>query len=97
GIEVDVNQSFSDKFYLCEPDQDNASVKLFYTPKYSAQYCDETEMKSLGEINIDLPDTHLGLDKPVLVTLCFGKMEVVATVKNETNGDTYTNSFKLEL
>lgn len=96
GIEVDVNQTFSKKLTPKRPNQKKAFVEFFYTPKYTPKYCNESEIHKLGTIVIDLPDTHLGLNRPVLVTLCFGKMEMVATVKNETSGYTYSNTFKLE-
>nr|CAG8572347.1 3000_t:CDS:2 [Entrophospora candida] len=43
-------------------------------------------MKKLGSLDVDMPDTHLGLNCSVLLTLHFGSMEIVATAKNETNG-----------
>ncbi|CAG8520485.1 1280_t:CDS:2, partial [Dentiscutata heterogama] len=97
GTEVDVNQTFSKKLTPKRPNQKKAFVEFFYTSKYTPKYCNEPEIHKLGTVAIDLPDTHLGLNRPVLVTLCFGKMEMVATVKNETNGYTYSNTFKLEI
>ncbi|CAG8803057.1 3378_t:CDS:1, partial [Racocetra persica] len=79
GIEVGVDQEFSDKFIPYKPNQRSANIKFFYSPKYSVEYCDEPEVKLLGEFNIELPDTHLGQDRHVSVNLCFGKMEMVAT------------------
>jgi len=43
--------------------------------------------------NIDLPDIHLGRNRPLLVTLCFGAMEIVAIARNETNGRVYRTTF----
>ncbi|CAG8444356.1 14805_t:CDS:2 [Dentiscutata erythropus] len=95
GIEVDVNQKFSKKLTPKRPDQNKAFVEFFYTPKYTPKYCDESEIHKLGNVEIDLPDT--GLNRPILVTLCFGKMEMVVTVKNETDRRTYRSRFNLEI
>jgi hypothetical protein len=51
----------------------------------------------LGDIVVDLPDTHLGIDRQILVTLCFGQMELIATAKNQTNGKIYRNTFKYHI
>ncbi|CAG8692361.1 2309_t:CDS:1, partial [Dentiscutata heterogama] len=59
-------------------------------------YCDEPEVKLLCEFDIDLSDTHLDQDKLLSVNLCFGKMEIIATVKNETNGNICRYTSKLE-
>ena len=93
GTEVDVNKNFSNRQYPIYPDQTNITFHIFYTSNYSATYCDEPEMNFLGSFNVDLPDTHLGTNRPVLLTLCFGAMEIVATAKNETNGKVYRTTF----
>ncbi len=80
GTEVVVDQEFSDTLYPIYSDQTSIGFKFYYTTKYDAKYCDEPEM---------MPDIYLGLKRPVLVTLCFGQMELIATVKNQTNGKLY--------
>jgi len=91
--QVDVNKEFSDSFAPAYPTQTSAMVSIYYTSKYNATYCDEPGMNLLGSFSIDLPDVHLGTDRPVKVTLCFGSMEIVVTAKNETNGRVYRNTF----
>ncbi|PKY39137.1 hypothetical protein RhiirA4_452290 [Rhizophagus irregularis] len=93
GTEVRVDEEFSTRLYPTYPEQTSADVSFFYTSKYDAEYCDEPEMNLLGSFNVDLPDTYLGTDRPVLITLCFGAMEIVATAKNETNGEVYRTTF----
>lgn len=93
GTEVRVNEEFSTRLYPIYPDQTSINFTFFYTSKYNAKYCDEPEMNLLGSFNVDLPDTYLGLNRPVLITLCFGAMEIVATAKNETNGKVYRTTF----
>ncbi|CAG8624938.1 12634_t:CDS:1, partial [Cetraspora pellucida] len=97
GIKVKVNQQFSTTMYPIYPNQTSIIFKFFYTPKYSPQYCDEPGMLQLDEFTVDLPDTHLGLDRPVSFHLFFGSMEIIVAAKNETNGKVYHTIFNLEL
>ena len=93
GTEVDVNEEFSTRLYPIYPDQTAISFTFYYTSKNNAEYCDEPEMNLLGSFDVDLPDTHLGTNRPVLITLCFGAMEIVATATNMTNGKVYHTTF----
>ncbi|CAJ0908443.1 889_t:CDS:2 [Entrophospora sp. SA101] len=94
GTEVDVDRIFSQRLAPHHPNQTNVMLDFYYTAKHDATYCDEPEMKELGRFYVDLPDTHLGLNRSVLLTLHFGSMEIVATAKNETNGKIYRTTFK---
>ena len=91
--QIDVNKEFSRQLRPVYPDQTSGTVTIYYTSKYDATYCDEPEMNLLGSFDIDLPDVHLGTNRPVKVTLCFGSMEIVVTATNETNGKIYRNTF----
>ncbi|GBC01540.1 hypothetical protein RclHR1_04220008 [Rhizophagus clarus] len=93
GTEVSVNEEFSTRLYPVYPDQTSINFPFFYTSEYDAEYCDEPEMNLLGSFSVDLPDTYLGINRPVLITLCFGAMEIVAIAKNETNGKVYRTTF----
>ncbi|CAG8500112.1 2029_t:CDS:2 [Racocetra fulgida] len=97
GVQVEINQQFSTRQYPVEPNQTMILFRFYYTPRKSAQYCDESGMNKLGEFRVDLPDTHLGINRPVLLTLCFGSMEIIAIAKNETNGNVYQTAFELDL
>ncbi|CAJ0909461.1 13866_t:CDS:2, partial [Entrophospora sp. SA101] len=95
GTEVDVDRIFSQRLAPHHPNQTNVMLDFYYTAKHDATYCDEPEMKELGRFYVDLPDTHLGLNRSVLLTLHFGSMEIVATAKNETNDKTYLEKLVL--
>nr|CAG8460612.1 7376_t:CDS:10 [Entrophospora candida] len=84
GTEVNVNKEFSSYLGPINPNQTSGTLHFFYTTKYDATYCDEPEVKELGSFDVDMPDTHLGLNRSVEVTLHFGSMEIVATAKNRT-------------
>ncbi|KAF0480256.1 actin-like ATPase domain-containing protein [Gigaspora margarita] len=97
GAQVEVNQQFSATMLPNDPKQTGMLFKLYYTAKETAQFCDEPEMHKLGEFHVDLPDTHLGLDRPVTLSLCFGAMEIIAIARNKTSGQVHRTTFKLNL
>ncbi|CAI2174181.1 6284_t:CDS:2 [Funneliformis geosporum] len=78
------------------PFQTVAAFQIFYTREYDAEFCDEDGMELLGTLKIDLPDSHLGCNRPISFGLKFGKMEVTATARNNTNGQNYQTTFEIE-
>ncbi|PKY47640.1 hypothetical protein RhiirA4_403613 [Rhizophagus irregularis] len=72
GTEVNATDEYSQSFSPPEPDATSLIFTIRYTSKDDATYCDEPEMNLLGSFNIELPDAHLGMNRPVLLTLCFG-------------------------
>ncbi|KAF0520399.1 actin-like ATPase domain-containing protein [Gigaspora margarita] len=97
GVQVEIDQQFSTMCYPVKPDQTSIKFRFYYTAKKTAEYCDESGMHKLGEFSIDLPDTYLGLNRPVTINLCFGAMEIIGIAKNETTGKIYEATFKLDL
>ncbi|CAB5350225.1 unnamed protein product [Rhizophagus irregularis] len=92
-VQVDVDKEFSKRLYPIFPNQTSISFPIYYTSKYSATYCDEPEMNFLGKFNVDLPDVHLGTNRPVMLTLHFGSMEIFLKATNETNSKVYRTTF----
>ncbi|PKK77239.1 actin-like ATPase domain-containing protein [Rhizophagus irregularis] len=98
GTVVKANQEFTLNITPEHAAQDTITFHIYYTTKYSAQYCDEDdEMKKLGNLIISLPDVHLGKDRLVLFGLIFGRMEMTATAKNKLNGQNYQTTFALDI
>ncbi|RIA97903.1 hypothetical protein C1645_732031 [Glomus cerebriforme] len=97
GSKVDVNQEFSNTYKPPKPDTTRIWFTIYKTTELNAEFCNEPGMKFHGELAIDLPDTHLGLNRKVEVSLIFGKMELVAKAKNLQNGRMYNASFDLDL
>ena len=93
GTEVNATDEHSQSFSPPEPNTDKLKFIIRYTSKDDATYCDEPEMNLLGSFNIDLPDVHLGMNRPVLLTLCFASMEIIVTAKNQTTGKEYRTTF----
>ncbi|RIA82247.1 hypothetical protein C1645_881135 [Glomus cerebriforme] len=97
GTVVKPDQEFTSVQYPIYPDQDAINFHVYYTTKYSAQYCDEDGMELLGNLLISLPDVHLGTNRPILFALTFEQMEIIATAKNQLNGQNYQTTFKLDI
>ncbi|PKC68595.1 actin-like ATPase domain-containing protein [Rhizophagus irregularis] len=96
GTKVEVDEEFSIVRIPILPDQTAISFQIYKTTELSAEFCDEPGMKSLGTLEIELPDVHLGLDRNIEFSLIFGKMELVAKAKNLQNGRIYDTSFELD-
>lgn len=75
--------------------QENMLFKIYYTREYDAEYCDDPGMKLLVEFIVSLPGS--GLHRPTLIELTFGKMELIATLKNELTGQSGIDTFKFNL
>ncbi|CAB4437225.1 unnamed protein product [Rhizophagus irregularis] len=76
-------------------DQTGLNFEIYYTKEQDAIYCDELGTKLLGNLRIDLPDVHLGTDRPCTLSISFGDMEIKATAFNQTNGQIYQTNFEL--
>ncbi|CAG8541400.1 8297_t:CDS:2 [Ambispora gerdemannii] len=97
GTLVDVNAKVTREFFPVFPKQTSATLKLFQTRNDRVRYCNETGVRLLGTLKIDLPDVHLGTNRPIEYTLTFGKMEIEATAKNKKTGQLYTSTFDLDM
>ncbi|RIA85207.1 hypothetical protein C1645_831139 [Glomus cerebriforme] len=91
GTEVSLDQTFSFNF---KPDSNLTHIKLevYYTSKFSTTYINESAMKLLGVINIDLPDVHLD-NRSIIFGLTFGQMEITAFARNQLNGQKHIATF----
>ncbi|CAB5127500.1 actin-like ATPase domain-containing protein [Rhizophagus irregularis] len=94
--EVTIDQEFKVEDVLpVYSNQTKLRFEIFYTKEQSADYCDEPGMKLLGNLRIDLPDVHLGTNRPCTFCLSFGDMEIKARAFNQTNGQNYQTKFEL--
>ncbi|CAB4375390.1 unnamed protein product [Rhizophagus irregularis] len=97
GTMVNPNQEFTSNVMPVYEKQEAINFKIYYTTKYSAEYCDEDGMEKLGNLLITLPDVHLGLNRSILFGLTFGRMEIIATAKNKLNGQNYQTTLRLDI
>ncbi|CAG8630288.1 10726_t:CDS:2 [Paraglomus brasilianum] len=97
GMEVPVDSKFGYELVPSYANQTQMKIDIYTTYGDTAKYCDDSGMELFGQLSIELPDTNLGLARPVDFSLTFGKMEVKAQAKNKLTGKTYEASFALEL
>ncbi|RIA90042.1 hypothetical protein C1645_738177 [Glomus cerebriforme] len=64
---------------------------IYYTREYDAEYCDEPGMELLGKLKINRE-----LGGRINFGLSFGRMEITATAKNETNGQNCLATFEID-
>ncbi|GES81280.1 hypothetical protein GLOIN_2v1470314 [Rhizophagus clarus] len=93
GTTVDVDQKFFQTFHPENSNQEKMLCQILITKKDNARYCDEEDVKKLGDFIIDLPDANLGKDRKVYFELCFGEMEIQVHARNEYNGSEYNATF----
>ncbi|CAG8525150.1 8434_t:CDS:10 [Ambispora leptoticha] len=87
---VEVNKEFTGEFKPVYPNQTSVIFKVFYTKRNWVRFCDDPGVRFL-----DLPDVHLGINRPIEFGLTFGKMELKATARNKTTGQIYQTSWRL--
>ncbi|CAG8560657.1 13331_t:CDS:2 [Racocetra persica] len=97
GTTVEVDQEFSEVFVPFTKKQRTRTYRIYITRKKTATYCDEAGMRFLGELKIDFQNTFHGMERPVLFSLRFGKMEIDATAIDQVTEQVYQTTFKLEL
>jgi molecular chaperone DnaK (HSP70) len=96
GTEVTSNQEFTIKnLFPRYPDQKEMTFEIYYTKAQNAVYCDEPGMKLLGRLFINLPDLHLGANRPCTLSISFGDLEIKTRAFNQSNGQNYETKFEL--
>ncbi|KAG9284682.1 hypothetical protein G9A89_003642 [Geosiphon pyriformis] len=74
------------------------TLNILYSKK-NGYYCDDPDMKLVGEMTISLPNVHLGLNRAVEFGLTFNKEEITVTTWDKENDDiiptffNYVNEF----
>ncbi|PKY39927.1 actin-like ATPase domain-containing protein [Rhizophagus irregularis] len=96
-VKIDEDIIVNDLLGPNNPFQTAATFHVYYTRKADAKYCDEPGMEYLGKLKINLPDVHLGYDRPLKFGLSFGKMEIKATARNTKNGQSYLTTFEIDI
>ncbi|RIA87548.1 hypothetical protein C1645_854353 [Glomus cerebriforme] len=95
GTKMDINQEVTKSYKPIHHDQTRGIISIYYTQEYDGEYCDDPGMKLLGELLIDIPGS--GFDRRISFGLTFGKMEIIATSKDEQTGQSYKATFKFNL
>jgi molecular chaperone DnaK (HSP70) len=93
-LSVDEEVTLSDLSPLTRSQTDGV-IPIYCTREYDAKFCDEPGMELIGTLRIDLPDVHLGCNRPVTFGFSFGQMEITAFAKNELNGQNFQTKFDI--
>jgi len=96
GKHFDVDEEVSHSFTVARSEQKSMDMDIYVSRNKSAKYCDEDGVELLSKFSVEMPDTHLGINRSVLYTLRFGEMEIRATAKNKQNNQEYHTTFRLE-
>ncbi|CAG8648748.1 4384_t:CDS:2 [Rhizophagus irregularis] len=95
GTRIEVDQEFSNNYKPHKPAQTVISFPIYITTNLNiTEFYDESCMKLLGKLTIDLPDAHLGRSRKVEFSLIFGKMEIVAKAKNSSRSSNRNRNTK---
>ncbi|CAB4473676.1 unnamed protein product [Rhizophagus irregularis] len=96
GTKVGVDEKFSDTYIPPDPKQKSISFPIYTTTELNAKFCNEPGMRYHGELQIKLPDVHLGKSRKIEFSLIFGKLELVAKARNVNTGKIYETIFELD-
>ena len=94
GERVDINEVFTQSFFPATPEQKRLSIKLYASREKNPRYVDEPGVEEIGELNIDISSTVGTGDRPVEVSMNFGKTEIAATAKDIKTGKTYNTTLR---
>ncbi|CAG8668072.1 9322_t:CDS:2, partial [Ambispora gerdemannii] len=97
STEVPVDQEFKKKVCPVYKNQSKASFMIYTTKADDGKYCEDPGMELFGTLDLEIPDVHLGLGRPLEFTLTFGQMETRAFARAIMSGKTSQATFKLEL
>jgi len=91
---VDVNEVVTRSFYPMTADQKLITFTFYATRKQNARYVDESDIEELGQLDVDISSTVGTLDRPVLVSLNFGKTEIAVTAVDVKTNKTYNTNLR---
>ena len=94
GESVAVDEKVQKTFTPINRNQTQMGLKFYATKKTKVRYTDESEVEQLGELTVEIPDTSKGLDRPVEVTMYFGKTEIKVEAKDLTSGKQYNTTLR---
>ncbi|KAG9298803.1 hypothetical protein G9A89_015824 [Geosiphon pyriformis] len=95
GTQIEVNKEFSKEFKPAFHNQDSAIFKVYYTPMRYAKHCKQRNVFHLGSLRIDLPDTNLGINRPIEFSLTFGKYNLKAKARNKLTDRVYQTNWTM--
>ena len=94
GEKISMNEVFSERFFPMRADQKKLRFKFFATKTKNPRYVDEPDVEEIGELVIDISSTVGISDRPVEVSMNFGKTEIAVTAIDIKTGKTYNTTLR---
>jgi len=94
GDSIRRKQTFSEVYYPSNSRQTKMSVNIYASRDYDPEYVDDEGVSLIREWIIDLPDKHLGKDRPIELSLTFGNYETKVNAKNPRTNTECSVTFK---
>ncbi len=86
---VEEDEVITHTFSPLNKDQRGMSFTFYAAQLKEPRYVDENGVEKIGELIIDLSSTVGSLDRPVEVSMSFGKTEIIVNAKDIKTGKTY--------
>ena len=94
GESVDVNEKITHSFFPMTKDQSALTFTFFAAQTKNPRYVDELGIEELGSLEVDISSTVGEIDRPVEVSLSFGKTEIAVEAKDIKTGKIYNTKLR---
>jgi molecular chaperone DnaK (HSP70) len=94
GESVDVNEIVTRLYFPMTADQTSLLLTFHSTRKKNPRYTDESDVEELGKLVIDISSTVGTTDRPLEVSMSFGKTEIAVTAKDQKTEKTYNTTLR---
>ncbi|MTJ55908.1 Hsp70 family protein [Anabaena sp. UHCC 0253] len=94
GESVDVNEVVTHSFFPMSADQQILVFTFYGTRKDNPRYTDEADVEELGKLDVDISSTVGTRDRPVEVSMNFGKTEISITAIDIKTEKTYNTTLR---
>ncbi|CAB4491807.1 unnamed protein product [Rhizophagus irregularis] len=97
GTQVNVNDKVYQSFISYDATQRRMGLDLYVTPQDDAKFCDDPDVKTLGNWSVELPDSTNDDDRSILFTMIFGNVEIDVTAYNSGTEAMFDTKFNLDM
>ncbi|CAB5390996.1 unnamed protein product [Rhizophagus irregularis] len=97
GTQINVNDKVYQSFISYDATQRKMGLDLYVTPQDDAKFCDDPDVKTLGNWSVELPDSTNDDDRSILFTMIFGNVEIDVTAYNSGTEAIFDAKFELDM
>ena len=91
---VDVNEIVTRSLFPMTPDQKILTFNFYGTRKRDSRYVDDPDVEELGELEVDISSTVGTAERPIEVSMNFGKTEIAVAAKDNKTGKIYSTTLR---